>query len=163
MSRAGRILEFQDGLGGRVGDGVHGVPPVAGIADVVDPDLVPGALPIGARPVGAVRVAHRVVVEGRLAGRDGLDEARVGAPSHHEAGERLGAGEEELPGIEPSDHRQPLGPRVRPPQEREAASRQSPGDREGLALARRVRGLGRIRGRPRGVHGLDIVTRASTA
>ena len=83
-----------------------------------------------------------------------------GAPSHHEPGERLGAREEQLPGIEPSDHRQPLGPRVRPPQERETASRQSPGDRERLALARRVRGLGRIRGAPRGDHGLDIVTRA---
>lgn len=146
-----RALEFQDRLRRRVGDGVDRVPAVARIAHVVDPDLLAEALTIGPRTGGVVRVVHRVVVERGLAGRDRLDEAWVGALSHHERGELHRASAEELGRIEPPDHGQPLSFRARPPEQREAATtvREAPRDGQGVPLAGGVRGAGRVGGRRR--------------
>jgi hypothetical protein len=129
---------LEDRLRGRVGDGVHRVPPIAGIGDVVDPDLIAAALGIGERAIETVGVVHRVVVVRRLARRHRLDEARVRALSHDEPRQRLRAGPEKLRGIEPSHHGEALDAGVRPPEQRKSAARtrQASRDRERLALAR---------------------------
>src|SRR5262249_2479829 len=138
----GLARELQHGLRRSVGDGIDGVPPVPGVAHVVDPDLVACALAVSAGTAGVVLVVNRVVIERRLACRDRLHETRIRALSNHERGELLCAGHEQLARIEPTHHRESLGARAagRPQQwERGSTTGEASSARQRLPLARGIR------------------------
>ncbi len=151
VAEVARVANLELRLCQRIGDGVRGIPPIARIAHIVNPDVVPRARAIDVRAVATIAIVIGVVVVLELSCRERLHDARIRARAHDHRKQRLEASVEQLTRLVPTDHGEAVDGASGTPVQRKSSpcgalhgARQPPSDWQRRSIGLRSR-IGRRR------------------